>query len=33
MYFPVTDRDLRGEEVKVRVERVSPWALQGELVA
>src|SRR5712691_1975320 len=31
MYFPVGDRDLRGEEVNVRVERVSPWALQGEL--
>jgi tRNA-2-methylthio-N6-dimethylallyladenosine synthase len=31
MYFPVTGRDLRGEEVKVRVERVSPWALQGQL--
>ncbi|HVA26410.1 MAG TPA: tRNA (N6-isopentenyl adenosine(37)-C2)-methylthiotransferase MiaB [Chloroflexota bacterium] len=33
MYFPAGDRNLRGEEVKVRVERVSPWALQGELVA
>jgi tRNA-2-methylthio-N6-dimethylallyladenosine synthase len=33
MYFPVTGADLRGEEVEVRVERVSPWALQGELVA
>jgi tRNA-2-methylthio-N6-dimethylallyladenosine synthase len=33
MYFPVTGGDLRGEEVEVRVERVSPWALQGELVA
>jgi len=32
-YFPAGDRDPRGEEVKVRVERVSPWALQGELVA
>jgi tRNA-2-methylthio-N6-dimethylallyladenosine synthase len=33
MYFPAAERDLRGEEVKVRVERVSPWALQGEMVA
>ncbi len=33
MYFPAGEEDLRGEEVKVRVERVSPWALQGQLVA
>ena len=33
MYFPAGDHDLRGEEVNVQVERVSPWALQGELVA
>ena len=33
MYFPAGDHDLRGEEVSVQVERVSPWALQGELVA
>ncbi|HLY63968.1 MAG TPA: radical SAM protein, partial [Chloroflexota bacterium] len=33
MYFPAGERDLRGEEVEVKVERVSPWALQGELVA
>jgi len=33
MYFPAGPLDLRGEEVKVRVERVSPWALQGQLVA
>src|SRR5581483_1546708 len=33
MYFPTAGRDLRGEEVKVRVERVTPWALQGALMA
>lgn len=33
MYFPAGETELRGEEVKVRVERVTPWALQGDLVA
>jgi tRNA-2-methylthio-N6-dimethylallyladenosine synthase len=31
MYFPAVGRDYRGEEVNVRVERVSPWALQGQV--
>jgi tRNA-2-methylthio-N6-dimethylallyladenosine synthase len=29
LYFPAGEADLRGEEVPVRVEKVSPWALQG----
>src|SRR5262249_35435034 len=33
MYFPVGEGDLRGQEVRIKVDRVSPWALQGEMVA
>ncbi|HEU0168868.1 MAG TPA: TRAM domain-containing protein, partial [Chloroflexota bacterium] len=33
MYFPAGEHDLTGQEVRVRVDRVSPWALQGSVVA
>jgi len=33
MYFPAGETDLRGQEVRVRVDKVSPWALQGSISA